>query len=121
MSRGQSRRIIVRMAYDEKLAKRVSVLIAKKKGFREQKMFGGVGFLLHNNMCVGVWREYLILRLGIERAGQALKSGETRPFDITGHVMKGWVMVKPAGTKTDSALKAWVSQSIAFVSKLPRK
>ena len=109
------------MAYDEKLARRVSALVVKRKGFREQKMFGGVGFLLHNNMCVGVWREYLILRLGIERAGQALKKRETRPFDITGHPMKGWVMVKPAGTKSDPSLKAWVSQAIAFVSKLPRK
>ena len=109
------------MAYDEKLAKRVSALTSKKNGFHEQKMFGGVGYLLHNNMCVGVWREYLILRLGVERAGKALSLSETRPFDITGHVMKGWVMVKPAGTKTDTALKAWISKAIAFVSKLPRK
>ena len=107
--------------YNEKLAKRMSDLLVKKRGFHEQKMFGGVGFLLRGNMCIGVWKEYLILRLGIERAGQALSKGRARPFDITGRAMKGWVMVGPKGTKPDAALKNWVSQAISFVSKLPRK
>ena len=31
-------------------------------------MFGGVGFLLHGNMCVGVWKTSLIARLGAEQA-----------------------------------------------------
>ena len=109
------------MAYNEKLAKRVNALIAKRRGFHEQKMFGGLGFLLNGNMCIGVWKEYLILRLGIERAGQILLKRKARPFDITGHAMKGWVMVEPKGTKSDALLKAWVGQAIAFVSKLPRK
>ena len=109
------------MAYDERLAERVGVLVARRSDFYQQKMFGGVGFLLRGNMCIGVWKEYLILRLGIERAGQALSKGRARPFDITGRAMKGWVMVGPKGTKPDAALKNWVSQAISFVSKLPRK
>ena len=109
------------MAYDEKLAKRLSALVGKRSDFHEQKMFGGVGFLLRGNMCFGVYKEYLILRLGDERAGQAFLKKETRPFDITGRAMKGWVMITAKGTKSEESLKTWVTQAIGFVSKLPRK
>lgn len=109
------------MAYDEQLARRLRTLIAKRTDFYEQKMFGGMGFLLRGNMCFGIWKEDLILRLGPEQAVKALKQKNVVPFDITGRPMKGWVMVKPSGFKSDAALKGWVDQAIAFVSQLPSK
>ena len=109
------------MAYDERLAKRLSNFIAKRDDFHEQKMFGGVGFLLRGNMCFGVYKNDLILRLGEARANKAFKRKEVKPFDITGRAMKGWVMVTPAGTKLEKSLRAWVKQAIDFVSQMPRK
>ena len=109
------------MAYDERLVKRLSSFIAKRNDFHEQKMFGGVGFLLRGNMCFGVYKNDLILRLGEVRAKKALAKKEVKPFDITGRAMKGWVMVAPAGMKTDDALSQWVTQAINFVIQLPRK
>ena len=85
------------MAYDEQLAERVRPLMRRRKGFSEMKMFGGVGFSLSGNMCVGVWKEFLILRLGVENYETALSDPDTREFDITGRAMRGWVMVEPAG------------------------
>jgi len=42
------------MPFDERLAERVRALFAGRNDVREQKMFGGVGFLLRGNMRVGV-------------------------------------------------------------------
>ena len=109
------------MAYDEKLAKRLSKLLDGRHDFYEQKMFGGLGFLLRGNMCVGIWKDHLILRLGEEKASRALTKKVVVPFDITRHAMKGWVMVAPKGTKSESSLKQWVREAIDFVSTLPRK
>ena len=109
------------MAYDEKLAQNLSKLIAKRRDFHEQKMFGGVGYLLRGNMCFGIWKENLILRLGEAKADTALRQKNVVPFDITGRAMKGWVMVRPLGMKTETSLKQWVQQAIDFVSQLPRK
>ena len=109
------------MAYDEQLAKRLSKLIAKRNGFHEQKMFGGLGYLLHGNMCFGIWKNSLILRLGESNAQSALKTKRVKPFDITDRAMKGWVLVAPQGIKSDASLKQWVEQAIEFVSQLPRK
>ncbi|MCI0701775.1 MAG: TfoX/Sxy family protein [Planctomycetia bacterium] len=86
----------------------------------EKKMFGGVGWLLNGNMCVGVWKEWLIARLGDEYA-DALRDPNVREFDITGKAMKGWVMVEPDGVATDEELRDWVSRCVAFVCTLPSK
>lgn len=85
------------MPYDPRMAERAREVLQGRRGLSEKKMFGGVGFLLHGNMCVGVWREYLILRLGPEQAEDALREPFVKPFDITGRAMSGWVMVESRG------------------------
>ncbi|HEX2423857.1 MAG TPA: RNA methyltransferase, partial [Actinomycetota bacterium] len=40
------------MAYDEDLAHRIRELVAKEKDLTEQKMFGGLAFLIGGNMAV---------------------------------------------------------------------
>ena len=109
------------MAYDEQLATRLRKIITKRNDFHEQKMFGGAGFLLHGNMCFGIWKNDLILRLGEIQAQKALKRKNVKVFDITGRAMKGWVMVEPSAMKTDATLLQWVQKAIDFVSELPRK
>jgi TfoX/Sxy family transcriptional regulator of competence genes len=109
------------MAYSESLAARVHEILARQRGITEKKMFGGVGFLLHGNMCVGVWKTSLIARLGPEEAPAALKEPHVVEFDVTSRPMKGWVMIEPDGLETDQQLSHWVAQSTTFVSTLPRK
>lgn len=109
------------MAYDETLADRVRPLVSRRRGFVEKTMFGGMGFLLHGNMCVGVWKECLILRIGPVAYDNALAQPHVKEFDITGRAMKGWVMVEPAGVRRDSELSEWVGQAIDFVKGLPKK
>ena len=42
--------MIVTMAYDEDLANRIRELIASEDGYTEQKMFGGIGFMIDGHM-----------------------------------------------------------------------
>ncbi len=109
------------MPYDESLADRVRPLLARKKGFAEKKMFGGIGFLLHGNMTVGVWKEFLIVRTGPGAYEDALDRPHIKKFDITGRVMTGWVMVSAGGTESDDDIQEWVALAAAFVRTLPRK
>jgi TfoX/Sxy family transcriptional regulator of competence genes len=109
------------MAYDEKLAERVRKRLHGYKGLTERKMFGGVGFMLLGNMCCGISNDELILRLGPEQTQLALKRAHTRVFDMTGKVMKGWIMVAREGCRTDKALKDWLEQDVRFALTLPAK
>jgi len=109
------------MAYDAGLADRIRVVLPRGKRFEEKKMFGGVGYLLNGNMCVGIWKDSLIARLGPEQGEAALREPYVKEFDITGRPMKGWVMVLPEGIEEDDQLKEWVARASKFVAKLPKK
>ena len=45
-------RTIERMAYDEDLANRIRELLAEQRGVTEQRMFGGLAFLIGGNMAI---------------------------------------------------------------------
>jgi len=79
------------MAYSETLAERIRKRLARRRNVEAKKMFGGIGFLLNGNMCVGVWKDSLIVRVGPEQYEDALQESFVSEFDITGRAMKGWV------------------------------
>lgn len=109
------------MAYSESLANRIRQILGRRRGVVEKKMFGGMGFLLNGNMCVGVWKTSLIARLGPERAEAAIREEYVGEFDITGRPMKGWVLVEADGVETDEQLSRWVDQAVEFVGTLEGK
>jgi hypothetical protein len=104
------------MAYDEALAERVRAALGEHPGLTERKMFGGIGFMLNGNMCVGVHGDELIVRLAPERTDEALAQPHTRVFDMTGRPMKGWILV---GAAAD--LDVWIAEAAAYASSLPAK
>jgi hypothetical protein len=109
------------MVYKEEIETRIKKIVSDWKDTEAKKMFGGICHLLNGNMFCGVYKDFLILRLGPDKAGDALKLPHVRPFDITGRPMKGWVMVEEVGFKSDNDLKKWLDQTRRFVSTLPSK
>jgi TfoX/Sxy family transcriptional regulator of competence genes len=84
-------------------------------------MFGGIGFLVGGNMCVGVSQTSLIVRLGPEQADAARQLPNVVEFDVTGRPLKGWVMIEADGIENDEQLNEWIQQAVEFVETLPRK
>lgn len=109
------------MAFDEKLAARVRQLLADHPGITEQRMFGGLCFLLRGNMCCGIMGDTLMVRVGPEVYDAALAAPHAREMDFTGRPLKGMVYVAPAGLRTRSALSAWVARGASFAGRLPPK
>jgi TfoX/Sxy family transcriptional regulator of competence genes len=109
------------VAYDEDLADRVRVLLAGRTGVREQKMFGGLCFMLNGNMACGVMRGELIVRVGKENTEDALSQPHSRPFDMTGRPMRSFVCVTAEGIATDEGLAAWAGRGIAYAEALAPK
>ena len=109
------------MPYDEDLELRILAVVDDWPGTAAKKMFGGVCHLTHGNMFCGVWRDYLILRLGEAGAQGALERPGTKACDVTGRPMKGWVMVEKGQLSGDAELGTWLEQARAFASTLPPK
>jgi TfoX/Sxy family transcriptional regulator of competence genes len=109
------------MAYDEGLAQRVRDVLGERPGLLERKMFGGIAFMIRGNMACGVREDRLIVRVGPVDYERAVMEPHTRPFDLTGRPMTGWVVVVPEGYESDDDLRAWVEQGLDFALTLPPK
>jgi hypothetical protein len=107
------------MAYDTGLGGRIEAETADW-GLARRNMFGGVCYLDRGNLMCGIYKDFLILRLGIEQSAAALTQPHVSLFDITGRPMKGWVMVAPAGA-AGNALVKWLHRARAFTATLPAK
>jgi TfoX/Sxy family transcriptional regulator of competence genes len=108
------------MAYSKALDKRIIECISHWDNVIPKEMFGGVCYLMNGNMVCGVYKDFLILRLGIEGAALALQHPQVRVFDITGRPMKGWVMVEERACE-GKRLEEWLTKARVFVSHLPDK
>ena len=109
------------MAYDEGLAERLHEVLAGRKGVTEKKMFGGLCYLLHGKMFVGIVKDTLMVRVGPEAYAEALARPHAREMDFTGKPMKGYVFVDPGGYESDKELARWVKTCREFVGGLPPK
>ncbi|HKT00171.1 MAG TPA: TfoX/Sxy family protein [Rugosimonospora sp.] len=108
------------MAYDEALAGRIRDGLREATGVTEKKMFGGLAFLTHGNMTVGVHGADLIARISPGDTDAALATPGVRPFDMSGRPMRGWVLV--AGERLDDeVLDGWIARASTFVATLPPK
>lgn len=87
----------------------------------EQKMFGGICFMIDGNMAVGASpARGLLLRVGKDAYGAALAQPGTRPMEMRGRQLEGYVYVDPAGL-TPAEFKDWIALAAAFVKTLPPK
>jgi TfoX/Sxy family transcriptional regulator of competence genes len=109
------------MAHDEALADRVRDVLARRRGIREKKMFGGLSFLTRGNMFCGVTGDDLMVRVGPEAHRGALAQPHARPMDFTGKPMKGYVFVAPAAFASAPELLAWVERGLDYGKTLPPK
>jgi TfoX/Sxy family transcriptional regulator of competence genes len=108
------------LVYNEQLANRIETMV-RRKGLSEKKMFGGVAFLLNGNMCFGVAKDDLMVRVGPERYEDALSLPNARPMDITGHSMKGFVFVDTKGWSRNASLAKWLEMGLDYAASLPKK
>ena len=109
------------MAYDVVLAERIARLLKGRRRVEQKRMFGGVCFLVNGNMCCGVDKNKLMVRVGPERYESALRTLHAKPMDITGRPLRGFVFVRPQGLRGQKALEAWVDLGVRYAESLPAK
>ena len=110
------------MAYDEDLASRVRELVAANGQFTEQRMFGGLAFLIGGSMAVAVSGQGgLMVRVDRGDTEALLAKPHARPFEMRGREMQGWVRVDAEGVRTKRQLEPWVRRGVSYARSLPPK
>lgn len=109
------------MAYDRGLFERLEIISEHFPCLVQKKMFGGICWFYEGNICFGILNDFLILRVGVDLSEKLLQSKFVKPMDITGKIMKGWVMVLPEGYESDEMLFEKITLAVHFVKTLPPK
>lgn len=110
------------MAYDEELAHRVRELIAAEEELTEQRMFGGLAFLIGGHMAIAVSGQGgLMVRVEPAEREALLAKPHARPFEMRGREMEGWLRVDAEGARTRRQLEPWVRRGVRYARSLPAK
>jgi TfoX/Sxy family transcriptional regulator of competence genes len=109
------------VAYDEELAERIRGLI-KEPGVTEQRMFGGLAFLIGGNMAIAASGQGgLLVRVDPDVSDELAAEGTARPMEMRGREMRGWLRIAAVHVQTDDRLARWVGIGTAYARSLPAK
>jgi TfoX/Sxy family transcriptional regulator of competence genes len=110
------------VAYDEELAARVRALVAGEPGLTEQKMFGGLAFLIDGNMAVAASGQGgALVRVDPAESEALVADTPAELMEMRGRGMAGWLRVAPEHLEADDSLAGWVARGTAYARSLPPK
>ena len=110
------------MAYDEALAERIRELIGDEPGLTEQKMFGGLAFLIGGHMSVAASGQGgLMVRVDPEDSDRLVATTKAREMEMRGRSMAGWLRLDSEDVRTKQQLAKWVKVGTAYARSLPPK
>jgi TfoX/Sxy family transcriptional regulator of competence genes len=110
------------VAYDEQLAARIRELIGRERGLTEQKMFGGLAFLIGGNMAIAASGQGgLLVRVDPDESDSLVASTNARLMEMRGRRMPGWLRVDAADVRTKRELDRWVKRGTSYARSLPPK
>ena len=109
------------MARDEGLEELVREELGSETGLTEKGMFGGRAWLLNGNLLCGARDDGMLIRLGRDKEGWALKVPDIVPMISRGRRMHGWVRAGPDAFGDDALRRKLIKSALTFVRSLPPK
>ena len=113
------------MAYDLNLANRIRTAIYESSvktipgcAIEEKQMMGGLTFMVNDKMCVGIFKDEMMVRIDPDVYEKALERKGCREMDFTKRPMKGFVFVGNEGMKTKKDLNYWITIALEYNKKV---
>lgn len=105
------------MAYNKDLAQRVRQKFENLSHVTEKEMMGGLTFMYHDKMCVGIIKDELMCRIDPSLHAESVEKMGCRSMDFTKRPMKGYVMIDEDGMKSQKDFDYWIILAIDFNKK----
>jgi TfoX-like protein len=110
------------MAYDEELAARIRGLLGVRAGLTEQRMFGGLAFLIGGNMAIAASGQGgVLVRVDPAGSDDLVATTPAEPMEMRGRSMRGWLRVASQDVASDAELAEWVARGTGYAASLPAK
>jgi TfoX/Sxy family transcriptional regulator of competence genes len=110
------------MAYDEHLADRIRESVEGEPDLSEQRMFGGLAFLVGGNLAVAASGQGgLLLRVDPADSDRLTASAHVDRMVMRGRAMDGWLRVDAEAVEDEVDLRSWVEIGLDYARSLPPK
>jgi TfoX/Sxy family transcriptional regulator of competence genes len=110
------------VAYDEELADRIRELVGGESGLSEQKMFGGLAFLIGGNMAIAASGQGgVLVRVDPAQSDSLVATTDAGLMEMRGRQMQGWLRVDAEHVRTKRQLAKWVELGTTYARSLPAK
>jgi len=110
------------VAYDEVLAARIRELVGGGQDVGEQKMFGGLAFLVGGNMAVAASGQGgILVRVDPAESEELVATTAAQVMEMRGRGMPGWLRVDASDVEAEPELAAWVERGVGYARTLRPK
>jgi TfoX/Sxy family transcriptional regulator of competence genes len=110
------------VAFDDDLADRIRELVHNERKVTEQKMFGGLAFLVDGNMAIAASGQGgILVRVDPARGERLVATTEARPMEMRGREMRGWLRIDADEVRTKRQLEKWTKLGVTYAKSLPPK
>ena len=88
----------------------------------EQKLFGGLAFLVGGNMAIAASGQGgILVRVDPEESSALVARTPAEVMVMRGKPMEGWLRVGSEDVRAKQALAAWVKRGLDYAASLPAK
>ncbi|WP_440998711.1 hypothetical protein [Fodinibius sp. SL11] len=107
--------------YSEKLEDLLDHHLIANEELEKRKEGGGVGYLINGNMCLGIYEDLLIARIGEQLASSLTDRPGIRKYLPDQGLYDDFIMIEEKVYSHSKALQKFIDQSITYTGKLPAK
>ncbi len=107
--------------YSEKLEDLLDHHLIANEELRKKKELGGVGYLINGNMCLGIYNDLLVARIGKNLAQTLVSRPGIEPYLEDDENFDDFVLVNEQIYTHSKAMQKFIDQSIRYTKQLPPK
>lgn len=91
------------------LLERVRAAFKRVPRVKEQRMFGGITFMVNGKMCVSAGKDRLMFRVDPDMHDDLVGKNGARTVRMKGRAYRGFLFVNAARLRDSKALKFWIA------------
>lgn len=107
--------------YNERLEDLIDHQLIDDEDILKKKKLGGVGYRINGNMCLGIYNNLLVARIGKGLAKTLTQKSGIRPYLEGDDDFDEFILIEDSIYNHSKALNKFINQSIDYTTSLPPK